>query len=656
MLRALAFASDTRLSEVDVLGVEERSAALGARSDGGAPVPGTVETIPEVLAQSRSHTGTAVVCAGEEIGYPELHERSDRLAALLAARGAGPEKFVGIAVPRSIDMMVALLAVMKTGAGFLPLDLRYPRQRLELMITDAAPVVVLTTAATQDDLPVVKGSPALAFDAEDVVAELEAVTVGEFATPSPDNVAYFLFTSGSTGLPKGVLGTQRGFANRVCWQPVRYPVSAPDVRLAQGALSFLDSPLELIAALAAGATLVLADDRESRDLTALAELLRQFPIAQVTAVASAVSALIEIAPEAVATVRRWVCSGEPMTASLLTRLSAAAPRSEIVNSYGTTETSGANVRGTLTPERVRVGSPVPGVRVLILDERLQTTPVGVTGEVYVAGAQLSRGYWNRFALTSCRFIANPYPAVPGERIYRTGDRARWNNQGEMEFGGRVDHQVNVRGFRIELGEVEAALRAAPGVVLAAARVHEVDGAPAIAAYVTTADPDVDEASFVATVRAHIASQLPGYMLPATVTLLETMPLTGSGKLNRPALPAPKVVTSGEFAPPVTDTERTLATVLEEVLGVSPVGRADGFFALGGDSIVSIQFAARARSLGLELTPQMVFENPTVAELADALDRGAAAGAAEIAESAPMSASGLDDDALAALQASWNTNR
>ena len=226
----------------------------------------------------------------------------------------------------------------------------------------------------------------------------------------------------------------------------------------------------------------------------------------------------------------------------------------------------------------------------------------------------------------------------------------------MEFGGRVDHQVNVRGFRIELGEVEAALRAAPGVVLAAARVHEVDGAPAIAAYVTTADPDVDEASFVATVRAHIASQLPGYMLPATVTLLETMPLTGSGKLNRPALPAPKVVTSGEFAPPVTDTERTLATVLEEVLGVSRVGRADGFFALGGDSIVSIQFAARVRSLGLELTPQMVFENPTVAELADALDRGAAAGTAEIAESAPMSASGLDDDALAALQASWNTNR
>ena len=453
-----------------------------------------------------------------------------------------------------------------------------------------------------------------------------------------------------------MLGTQRGFANRVCWQPVRYPVSAPDVRLAQGALSFLDSPLELIAALAAGATLVLADDRAARDLTALAELLRQFPIAQVTAVASAVSALIEIAPEAVATVRRWVCSGEPMTASLLTRLSAAAPESEIVNSYGTTETSGANVRGTLTPERVRVGSPVPGVRVLILDERLQPTPVGVTGEVYVAGAQLSRGYWNRFGLTSGRFIANPYPAVPGERIYRTGDRARWNNQGEMDFGGRVDHQVNVRGFRIELGEVEAAAacragsRACGGAGRPGRRrsrhrsvrddrrprrrrgVVRGDGAGPhrLAATGLHAAGDGDAAS------NHAADRV--------------------GQAEPAALPAPEVVTSGEFAPPVTDTERTLATVLEEVLErrrwVAPTGSSRS---AAIPRVDRIRRRVPVRS-GLELTPQMVFENPTVAELADALDRGAAAEHRGDCGKRTDERIRPYDDALAALQASWNTNR
>ncbi|MBD0322051.1 MAG: amino acid adenylation domain-containing protein, partial [Aldersonia sp.] len=646
---------DARLTDIDVVDPDEQAQLTKAWSDGGPAVGAPVSTVPELLEPSREFTGTAIVCAGESIDYPELHRRSDRLAAVLRERGAGAETFVAIALPRSVDMVVTLVAVMKSGAGFLPLDMRYPRERLELMVTDANPVVVIADSTTVPTLPEVAVERALLLDDAEVVAELAQIEVPVFEPPHPDQPAFFMFTSGSTGVPKGVLGTHRAMANRLSWQPVWFPVETPDVRLAQGALSFLDPVLELLAALAAGAKLVVADDAQARDLNAVARLIAENPIAQVTAVPSTVTALIDSAPDVVASVRRWVCSGEPLTALLLRRLVATAPESEIVNSYGATETSGGIVRSVLDG-RLQVGRPVPGARVLVLDEKLAPAPTGVVGEVYVAGLQNARGYWNRYGLTAARFVANPLPAYPGERLYRTGDRARWNNDGIIEFVGRTDHQVKVRGFRIELGEVEVALRTAPGVALAAARVFETDDGKALAGYATAVDPDVDEASFVATVKAHLASSLPGYMLPSSVTLLPTMPLTASGKLDRNSLPTPRIVTAGDYQEPVTETERKLARVLQDLLGVDRVGRSDGFFSLGGDSIVSVQFAARARAEGLELTPQLVFENPTVAELASALDRSEAAASDADTVAAPMSASGLDADALAALQSSWGAQR
>ncbi|WP_167315955.1 non-ribosomal peptide synthetase [Rhodococcus opacus] len=657
---------DRHLRDVDVSAPADRERLLGW-SRGDAPDPAAPASVPELLEPSRAFGPDviAVECGDDTVTYPRLHVLSDRLAALLRRRGAGPGTFVALAVPRSIDMVVALVAVMKSGAAFLPLDLRYPAERLAFMIADAAPVCVVTTGAVGGTLPPVPGVDLLVLDDPATIHDLAGVAVETLPFPRGDEAAYFLFTSGSTGRPKGVVGTHRAMANRLAWQPRLFPVHPPadapdagDVRLAQGSLSFLDGGLELLAGIAAGARLILADDAEARDLEALARLLGRHPIGQVTAVASAVSVLVDTAPDVVRRVPRWVCSGEPLTPSLLAALAGTAPDSDIVNAYGTTETAGSIVRGLMEPGVLRVGRPVPGVRLLVLDDALKPVPQGVVGEIYVAGAQLARGYWNRPGLTAARFVAHPSPDRAGERLYRTGDRGSWNPDGHLCFAGRTDHQVKVRGYRIELGEVENALRSAPGVATAAARTYGRDGATSLAGYVVPRDtgPDRDEGQFLAAVRAHLDRTLPGYMLPATVTALETMPTTGSGKLDRLSLPVPQVATAGHFEPPVTATERALAALFEEILGVTEVGRSDGFFTLGGDSIVSIQLAGRARSAGLVLTPQLVFEYSTLAELAEACDRAAAQAEPEpepAEPSAPMSVSGLDPDQLAALRKSWD---
>ncbi|OHV48837.1 non-ribosomal peptide synthetase [Pseudofrankia sp. BMG5.36] len=714
VLDALATTPDSPLPAIDVLSPRER-ASLDAWSWPDPepelavePVPATV---PELLEQARraAPAGGLVRCGGATIDHATLHERADRLAGHLRTLGAGPDTFVAVALPRTLDMLVALVAVMKSGAAFLPLDLRLPAERLAFMLADAEAVCVLTTEAVADLLPA-PGAGAKAVGTPRVVLD-DPATQAAIADADPpgelglrgDHAAYLLFTSGSTGLPKGVVGTQRAMANRLAWQPRRYPVDEPDVRLAQGALSFLDGPLELLAAVAAGAELLLADDEQARDLSALAGLLRAHPVGQVTMVASAVSALVDTAPDAVGSVRRWVCSGEPLLDPLLDRLAAAAPESHLVNSYGTTETAGAIVRATVMPGRLAAGRPVPGTRIVVLDDLLCPVPPGTVGEVCVSGAQLARGYWRRPGLTASRFVADPFATEPGGRLYRTGDRGWWDAEGRLRFAGRVDHQVKIRGFRIELGEVEAALRAAPGVGAAAARLHPLHGADAIVGYVvraatsaTAASPadaanavdswtvdtsavdtpggappagGADDRAFADLVRAHVAERLPSYAVPAAVVVLAELPLTRSGKINRPDLPAPDLAATAVADELMTDTERALAAILAEVLDVPRVGRSDRFFALGGDSIVSIQVSAKAREAGLPLEPRLLFEHETVEAVAAAIDAARADSTAPgdgepggpdsdglddwlAPETDPMSASGLDATDLAALERAW----
>lgn len=670
VVTAFAGDIDQTLRDVQLTDAEERLRILEQWSRGERPPLERPRTIPELLQPSRSWgpDRIAVRCGGEQIDYPALHRRSDNLAAMLARRGVGPGSLVGLSTRRSIDLVVALVAIMKAGAGYFPIDPGYPPARKQFMLDDVQPPVVVATAEAADGMPEMAGVTVISLDDPQVRAAVEAGKVDrrELPLPHPDDPMYLVFTSGSTGKPKGALGTHRSMAARLDWQLRHYPPRTDDVRLAQASITFLEGGMEMLAGLAAGATMILADDAEHRDPEALGELMNRYGVAQVTAVPSLVSALVDSRPEAVRGLSRLVCGGEPVSVSLLQRLVSVCGGAdpELLNNIGSTETSGAVSRGRLELPNPLVGKPVPGADAYLLDDGLRPVPVGVVGELYYAGDQLARGYWKRPGLTATRFVANPYALEPGSRLYRSGDLARWTDDGRLEFVGRSDHQVQVRGFRVELAEVEAALSGVDGVAAAAARTWDVHGGTSLAGYVVPQRPIVDEAekaSFASEVRAAIGSTLPGYMMPSSLTVLGALPKTESGKLNRPGLPRPAVATSARIEPSRTDTERALSKVFAELLSTPEVGRFDDFFALGGDSILSVQLASRARAAGLPVSPRMIFENPTVQQLSAALDALGQNRSEPIEEPTdtrfePMSTSGLSAEDLAAVTRLWSPAR
>ncbi|HEX4392434.1 MAG TPA: amino acid adenylation domain-containing protein, partial [Mycobacterium sp.] len=668
---------DQSLRDVVLTDTDEQHRILAEWSRGDEPPGDRPRTVPEMLEASRQcGTGrVAVRCSGEDLDYVALHRRSDNLAALLTDRGVRPGSFVGLSTRRGLDMVVALLAIVKAGGAYFPIDPAYPVARKLFMLDDVTPQVVVATVEAVDTMPDEYAAAVISLDDPEVrvVMESSEPLTSRPQLPHPDDPMYLVFTSGSTGKPKGAVGTQRAMAARLDWQLRHYPPKAEDIRLSQASMTFLEGGMELLAGLAAGATMILADDAEHRDTEALAALMKRESVAQITAVPSLVSALVDSSPDSVRSLARLVCGGEPVSVSLLQRLKAACADGvgqgpELLNNIGSTETSGAVSRGKLSPPSPLVGSPVAGAQAYLLDDGLRPVPVGVVGELYYAGDQLARGYWKRPGLTASRFIANPFGAEPGSRLYRSGDLARWTEDGRLEFAGRADHQVQVRGFRVELAEVEAALAAADGVAAAAARTWEVRDGTSLAGYVVpqrAITDDAEKAAFAASVRAALSTTLPGYMAPSSLTVLDAMPKTESGKLNRPGLPRPAVSTSGHTEPSRTDTERALAAVFAELLSTPDVGRFDDFFALGGDSILSVQLASRARAVGLPVNPRMIFENPTPAQLATAVDALEASGDGaspdngdDASESRfePMTTSGLSATDLAAVTQLWSKSR
>ncbi|QLE75209.1 amino acid adenylation domain-containing protein [Streptomyces rectiverticillatus] len=605
-------------------------------------------TLPALIAQRAAAEpgATAVVFEDEEISYRELEARADALARTLTAAGAGRGTIVAVAVPRSAELMVALLGVLKSGAAYLPLDTDYPAERLAAMVEDAAPVRVVTVRAVLDRLPQAAREAALLLD--DVADDVSDGAPGTDVTaPGPDDAAYVIYTSGSTGRPKGVVVTHRAIVNRLAWMQHAYRLRRDDRVLQKTPASFDVSVWEFFWALCEGATVVLARPEGHKDPAYLARLIADRRITTLHFVPSMLRAFLE-EPAAAAScggLRRVFCSGEALPGDVVDRWYAALPDVPLHNLYGPTEAA-VDVTYHRTEAGsgvVPIGRPVWNTRLYVLDAALRPVPVGVPGELYLAGDQLARGYLGRPGLTASRFVADPHGG-DGHRMYRTGDLVRWAPGGVVEYLGRTDDQVKIRGFRIELGEIEAALEALPGVAQAAVTAREATpgGARRLVGYAVPAagaglDPEA--------LRTGLAATLPEHMVPPVVMLLDSLPLSLNGKLDRKALPEPAPAAAAASRPPRTEAERVLAALVAEILGLDAAGADDNFFSLGGDSISAIQLGSRARRASWGITPRVVFERKTIAAVAAVAERlDGAAAPADLREDAtgPMPATPITE--------------
>ncbi|MER5780047.1 amino acid adenylation domain-containing protein, partial [Streptomyces sp. NPDC002039] len=636
LLSQLVAAPTAPIAVADALTPAEH-ATLVARNDTAAPVPADA-TVPALFARQAARTpdAVAVVCDGRELTYRELDARSDRLAHVLAGHGAAPETLVGLALPRSADLVTALLGVWKSGAAYLPVDPRYPSARLGRILTEARPGLLLTDTGTAPGLPE-GGGPRLHLDELDLDGTAHQPPT---VTPAPDNLAYVMYTSGSTGVPKGVSITHRGVVNGVTGLAPAVGLGPGSRTLAGTSVNFDVSVFEIVTTLAAGGTVEIV-----RDVLVLGER-DGWTGSVISTVPSVFAELVDHLAHTTS-VDTVVFAGEALPSSLVRRTRQAFPGVRIVNAYGQSESFYATTSAVPDadgPDSAPVGVPLGNMRTYVLGPGLAPVPPGVVGELYVAG-EIGRGYRDRPALTAGRFVADPFGA-PGDRMYRTGDLARWNTDGELEFAGREDAQLKIRGFRIEAGEVEAALIAHPGVVQAVVTAHDRPGGKQLVAHVVSTgavagteaavdslgqlEVDLTAGVSAAELRAFASERLPEFMVPAAFVMLDRLPLAPNGKLDRAALPAPEF-TGERYRAPGSERERVLAEVYAEVLGLDRVGVDDDFFAVGGDSIRSIQVVSRARARGVEVTPREIFQLRTVAELSAAAGEREAARPVALAE-------------------------
>ncbi|MBZ4604276.1 amino acid adenylation domain-containing protein [Mycobacterium avium] len=606
-----------RLSSVDVLGVGERVRLdeLGNKAVLAGP-QGVSVSIPDLFAAhvARTPDAVAVSFGGRSVSYRQLDEASNRLAHLLVARGVGPGERVALLFSRSVEAVVAILAVLKTGAGYLPIDPGVPDERVGFVLADAAPIAVLTTAEFVERLD---GHDVAVIDVDDPAATgvVEAYPGTAPPGPTPDDVAYVIYTSGTTGVPKGVAVTHRNVTQLLGSLDAGLP--APGVWALCHSLAFDVSVWEIFGALVRGGRLVVVPESVTVSPQELHGMLVAEQVSVLTQTPSAVAALPADGLESVA----LVVVGEACPVEVVDRW---APGRVMVNAYGPTETTMCvAISAPLKPGSgvPPIGAPVSTAALFVLDRWLRPAPPGVVGELYVAGAGVAIGYTGRAGLTASRFVACPFASMSGQRMYRTGDLVRWRADGQLDYLGRADEQVKIRGYRIELGEIRSALVDLDGVEQAAVIAREDrPGDKRLVAYVTesgtgTADPGE--------IRARLAKRLPEYMVPAAVVVLDALPLTVNGKLDTRALPAPEFRNAG-YRAPSNAIEEILAGIYADVLGLDRVGVDDSFFDLGGDSLLAMRvIAAIETTLNADLSVRTVFEAPTVTQLAQRVsgDRG-----------------------------------
>jgi len=626
LLEAALADPGARASALPILSAGERHQLLaewrfGEGEQAGAPVHESI-----AAQAARTPAARALVCGRRELSYAELDRWANRLAHHLRALGVAPEVRVAVCAPRAPGWLVVALAVLKAGGVWVPLDPDDPPPRLRSLLEECGAEVLVQSEARVGEPP-----PTLAHTLE--LADLEALAAGRPETPpaleiTPEHLAYVIFTSGSTGRPKGVMVDHRALASMVHWRQDAYRLGVGDAVLHAMALGCDPTVWDSLGPLVAGAAVVMPEPGEERDPERLAELVRRHGVTLLQRTPATLRALLDASEDdGLGRLRTVLSGGDPIPPPLRDRFYERC-RGELYNLYGPTETvldaTAWFCREGSPRVPIPIGRPVAGNDTRVLDRALRPLPIGVAGELCLGGSGLARGYLGRPARTAVAFVPDPWSPRPGGRLYRTGDEARYDADGVLAFGGRLDDQVKVRGFRIELGEVETRLARHPAVREVAVVVRSEGGADKrLVAYVAARGGEGAPTS--SELREFVRAALPEPMVPSVCVVLDELPRTAVGKIDRRALPAPAAERAGGEppAPPRTAAERTLAAIWCRLLGLSEVGVHDNFFELGGDSISSLRIVHEARRAGLEIAPRQLFEQPTIAALAAAAGSAAA---------------------------------
>ncbi|MFL6281661.1 MAG: amino acid adenylation domain-containing protein [Pyrinomonadaceae bacterium] len=624
VLAAMSEDVGARAGLFTLLSPEEKTRVLAGSHGPRCEVPeASVAELFERQAALRPHA-VAAVCEGRHLTYGELDERSNRLAALLVEKVVGQDDLVALSVPRSLEFVIALVAIAKTGAAYLPVDPDAPPQRLGVILEDSSPACVLTTAELSPNLHY--ECPRIVVDDPETVRSLEARETGVASAGqhySPERAAYVVYTSGSTGKPKGVVIPQRALFNKIYTLNGFLNISPATRYAALSPISFDPISEEIWNPLCGGGTAIIFPQDFRDHLDTFADYVNQW--------------CPTVLPMSVALTEHWVRSnrirpdvlimgGDVIEASLADRLYGLRSAERILNAYGPTEgcidASWYEVRHEQSTPTVPIGTPAPNYRLYVLDRSLEPAPVGVPGEVYIAGPGLARGYINRPALTAERFVADPH-GTEGARMFRTGDLARWRPDGDLEFMGRADSQVKIRGYRVELGEIESALLRQDGIAQAAVAVDEGEARRdrRLVAYVA---PSVGVEVDRRRLKQRLTEILPAYMVPTAIAVMDALPLTPNGKVDRKALPKPEFTSDEDYQAPQTPEEEILCALVAEVLRVERVGMDDNFFDLGGHSLLATRVVSRIRAtFGVELPISTLLEAPTLRQVAESLMGGGA---------------------------------
>jgi amino acid adenylation domain-containing protein len=633
VLRGVAGDRERPISELDLLDEAERKQILGDWNNTGKPYPqdSRIHELFERQTESAPEA-IALVYEDQQLAYAALNERANQLALYLRQLGVGPETLAGVCMERSLEMVTALLAILKAGGAYLPLDPAYPIERLRYLLEASRPVVVLTHSQVQAPIRSVSAgidAPVVDLEADDRLWTDKHVADASQASASAtqEHLAYVIYTSGSTGRPKGTMNEHRGVANRLLWMQDAYGLKRHDVVLQKTPFSFDVSVWEFFWPLLNGARLVMARAVGHKDPAYLADVIRRQQVTILHFVPSMLQVFLEYgeAP-ACSSLSHVICSGEALPGSLVRRFRERLGHASLHNLYGPTEAA-VDVTAWACVDDVRqdaipIGRPIANTQIYLLDNCGQPVPVGVRGEVYIGGVQVGRGYLNQPELTAERFVPCPFVDRQGARMYKTGDLGRHLPDGEIEYLGRNDFQVKVRGFRIELSEIESQLAGHPSIREAVVVAREDSpGDTRLLAYYTVATGEATEIAIDAeALRAHLSAALPEYMVPAAYIMLEAMPITPNGKLDRRALPAPESADydTREYEAPRGEIETRLARMWAEEFRMERVGRHDHFFKLGGHSLLAVRLIERMRREGLHADVRTLFTAPTLSAFAAAV--------------------------------------